>query len=62
MVNDVMDVLGLMEGIINLAKLLYFAVASITAKLWILCQKTNYQPNADLLIFNKRHLREPMIS
>jgi hypothetical protein len=47
MVNDVIDRLGLMEGLINSVKPLYFVVAPITAKVWIPCQKTNYQPNAD---------------
>jgi hypothetical protein len=49
MLNDVMDGLGFMEGLINSVKPLYFEVTSIKAKAWIPCQKSNYQPIADLL-------------
>ncbi len=42
--NNVMDGVELMEGLINSIKPLYFVVASITVKIWIPCQKTNYQP------------------
>ena len=44
--NDVMDSVGLMEGLINSIKPLYFVVASITIKVRIPAQKTKYQPIA----------------
>ncbi len=47
--NDVMDGLGLMEGLINSVKPLYFVVASITAKVLISCQKPKYQSSTDTL-------------
>jgi hypothetical protein len=39
--NNVMDGVGLMEGLINSIKPLYFVVASITIKLRIPAKKTN---------------------
>lgn len=47
--NDVMDGVGLLEGLINSIKPLYFVVASITIKVRIPAQKTKYQPIACIL-------------
>jgi hypothetical protein len=44
--NNAMDGVGLMEGLINSIKPLYFVVASITIKVRIPAQKTKYQPIA----------------
>ena len=47
--NNVMDGVGLMEGLINSIKPLYFVVASITIKVRIPAKKTKYQPSTDRL-------------
>jgi hypothetical protein len=47
--NNVMDGVGLMEGLINLIKPLYFVVASITIKVRIPAKKTKYQQTPDIL-------------
>ncbi len=47
--NNVMDGVGLMEGLINSIKPPYFVVASITTKVRIPAQKTKYQPSTDTL-------------
>jgi len=55
--NDVMDGVGLMEGLINSIKPLYFVVASITIKVRITAQKTKYQPIACILRIPQLHLK-----
>ena len=47
--NNVMDGVGLMEGLINSIKPLFFVVASITIKVRIPAKKTKYQPSTDIL-------------
>ena len=51
--NNVMDGVGLMEGLINSIKPLYFVVASITIKVRIPAKKTKYQPSTDTLRVTK---------